>query len=68
MKKLFFAFLILPFFSNAQQQWKFTNIAPGVQKIKVNDEIVLPSTTGLQMMRASKTALASMTRQMCCPR
>jgi beta-glucosidase len=41
MKKLFFAFLILPFFSNAQQQWKFTNIAPGVQKIKVNDEIVL---------------------------
>ena len=41
MKKLFFAFLILPFFSNAQQQWKFTSVAPGVQKIKVNDEIVL---------------------------
>ena len=41
MKKLFSLILIFPCFLHAQQQWKYINIAPGIQKIKVNDQISL---------------------------
>ena len=41
MKKRFIVLFFFPFILNAQQKWVYTNLAPGIQKIKVNEQITL---------------------------